>query len=313
MGNNLENGIKALALGQGFDLCGIASLASPPPYLDHFDGWLSKGYAGEMEYLKRQRDKRMDPQLVLPGAKSLICLGLIYNSNKPVSSEVPEQPWISRYAWGDDYHGVMSGKLAALEGAIRRTVPGQYQMHCYCDTGPVSEKAWAAMAGLGWQGKNTNLINQAKGSWFFIGEILTSLDLAADQPAADLCGTCTRCLDACPTQAFSGPYELNASRCISYLTIEKRGEIPEEFHAAIGQNLYGCDICQDVCPWNHTKITGNETAFQVRPENWSPDTGQLTNISDEAFSKRFKNSPLKRTKATGMRRNAKIVLKNQKA
>jgi epoxyqueuosine reductase len=183
-------------------------------------------------------------------------------------------------------------------------------MKSYCDTGPVSEKAWAAAAGLGWVGKHTNLINSEKGSWFFLSEIFTTLDLTPDQPAPDLCGSCRKCLDACPTGAFPEAYTLDATRCISYLTIEKRGEIPSEFHDAIGLNLYGCDICQDVCPWNHWKITGNEPAFKAREQNWNPDVEKLSNITDEEFSRLYNGSAIKRTKTEGMRRNARIVKTN---
>jgi epoxyqueuosine reductase len=307
----IESQIKSLALSHGFDLAGIASLSQAPENLKRYPEWLAAGYAGEMAYLERQKDKRLDPELVLPGAKSMICLGLIYNTDKPYSIDV-KQPWISRYAWGDDYHELIWAKLAKLEAAIRELIPGSFEMKSYCDTGPVSEKAWAAAAGLGWVGKHTNLINSEKGSWFFLSEILTTLELSPDQAAPDLCGTCRKCLDACPTGAFPEAYTLDATRCISYLTIEKRGPIPAEFHDAIGLNLYGCDICQDACPWNHWKITGNEPAFQAREQNWDPDVEKLANITDEEFSRLYNGSAIKRTKAEGMRRNAAIVKSNIK-
>jgi epoxyqueuosine reductase len=304
-----EQEIKSLALSHGFDLAGIASLSQAPENLKRYPEWLAAGYAGEMGYLERQKDKRLEPTLVLPGAKSMLCLGLIYNTDKPYSTEA-KQPWISRYAWGGDYHELIWGKLSKLEAAIRELVPGAFEMKSYCDTGPVSEKAWAAAAGLGWVGKHTNLINSEKGSWFFLSEIFTTLDLTPDQPAPDLCGSCRKCLDACPTGAFPEAYTLDATRCISYLTIEKRGEIPSEFHDAIGLNLYGCDICQDVCPWNHWKITGNEPAFKAREQNWNPDVEKLSNITDEEFSRLYNGSAIKRTKTEGMRRNARIVKTN---
>jgi epoxyqueuosine reductase len=306
---NPESAIKALALAQGFDLAGIASLSQLPSSLQRYPEWLAAGYAGEMAYLERQKDKRLDPSLVLPGAKSMLCLGLVYNTAQPYSTET-KQPSVSRYAWGDDYHGLIWAKLAKLEAALRAELGGAFEMKSYCDTGPVSEKAWAAAAGLGWVGKHTNLINQEKGSWFFLAEILTTLELQPDQPAPDLCGSCRKCLDACPTGAFPEAYTLDATRCISYLTIEKRGEIPREFHDAIGLNLYGCDICQDVCPWNHWKITGNEPAFQPRAANLAPDPEKLANIPDEEFSRLYNGSPMKRTKAAGLRRNAAIVKAN---
>ena len=305
-----EAKIKELALSQGFDLAGIASLSQAPENLKRYPEWLSAGYHGEMAYLERQKDKRLDPSLVLPGARSMICLGLIYNTGKPYSTEVPGQPWVSRYAWGDDYHDLIWAKLSKLEAALRAALPQSFEMKSYCDTGPVSEKAWAAAAGLGWVGKHTNLINQEKGSWFFLSEILTTLDLTPDQPAADLCGSCRKCLDACPTGAFPEAYTLDATRCISYLTIEKRGEIPADFHQAIGANLYGCDICQDVCPWNHWKITGHEAAFQARELNFDPEIDKLANIPDEEFSRLYNGSAIQRTKASGLRRNALIVKAN---
>jgi epoxyqueuosine reductase len=304
-----ESIIKSAAMDLGFSLAGIASLEQAPQSLQRYPQWLSAQYHGDMAYLERQAEKRMDPSLILPGAKSMVCLGLLYNTDKPYSTQAG-QPWVSRYAWGEDYHAVMETKLRALLQAMRQRMDTPFEAKHYCDTGPISEKAWAAAAGLGWIGKNTNLIHPQQGSWFFLGEILTSLELVADQPATDLCGSCRRCLDACPTGAFPEAYTLDARRCISYLTIEQRGEIPEEFHDAIGLNLYGCDICQDVCPWNHWKITGNEAAFQPRPENWNPDAAALANISDEEFSRLYNGSSMKRAKAKGLRRNAAIVKAN---
>jgi epoxyqueuosine reductase len=271
-----------------------------------------------MAWMERQAEKRLDPTQVLPGARSLICVGLVYNTDQPYSTDLfPMQGrvqsrtegnegkgWISRYAWGEDYHAVMARKLALLERALRTEIDGQASYRAYCDTGPVSEKVWAAAAGLGWQGKNTNLIHQGLGSWFFLGEILSTLDLAPDPPALDHCGTCTRCLDACPTQAFPRAYELDAGRCLSYMTIEKRGELPPEFLDALGANVYGCDICQDVCPWNRTRVLGGEAAFQPRPGLVAPPLAELQALDDAAFAARFKDSPVRRTKAAGLRRNA---------
>jgi epoxyqueuosine reductase len=305
----IESLIKAAALDQGFDLAGIASLDEAPLSLSRYPEWLAAGYQGEMAYLQRQAPKRLDPALILPGAKSMICLGLVYNTDKPYSVDT-RQPWVSRYAWGEDYHALLTTRLEALEVALRAAIPQAFQSKSYCDTGPISEKAWAAAAGLGWVGKHTNLINQTKGSWLFLSEILTTLELSPDSPAQDLCGSCRKCLDACPTGAFPEAYTLDARRCISYLTIEKRGDIAPEFHEAIGLNLYGCDICQDVCPWNHWKITGNEPAFRARPANWNPEIDKLANISDEEFSRLYNGSSIKRAKAHGIRRNAAIVKAN---
>jgi epoxyqueuosine reductase len=317
-----EEKIKRLAREAGFDLCGIASLASPPEALKGLTAWLDLGRHGDMAWMERQAEKRLDPDKVLPGARSLICVGLVYNTDQPYSTDVfpmagraqtrpqdgESKGWISRYAWGDDYHSVMGRKLAVLEQSLRTEIDGRAGYRSYCDTGPVSEKVWAAAAGLGWQGKNTNLINQELGSWFFLAEILSTLDLAPDPPAPDHCGTCTRCLDACPTQAFPKAYELDAGRCLSYLTIEKRGELPPELLASVGANVYGCDICQDVCPWNRTRVLGRETAFQARPGLVAPALPELEAMDDASFAARFKGSAMQRTKAAGLRRNAAAAL-----
>jgi epoxyqueuosine reductase len=313
-----EDKIKQLAREAGFDLCGIASLASPPPSLEHLVDWLAAGRQADMGWLDRQAEKRMDPEKVLPGVRSLICVGLVYNTDQPYSTDlfpmrgrVQTRPqgtegkgWISRYAWGEDYHRVMGRTLAALEQSLREEIDIQGDYRSYCDTGPISEKAWAAAAGLGWQGKHTNLINRELGSWVFLGEILTTLELNPDPPAQDHCGSCTRCLDACPTQAFPRAYELDAARCLSYLTIEKKGDLPPDLALSLGANTYGCDICQDVCPWNHARVLGHEAAFEPREGLVQPDLTVLAGLSDQAFADRFKDSAIRRTKAAGLRRNA---------
>lgn len=268
--------IKECALQVGFDLAGIAPLEAWRD-LEFSREWVERGYAGEMRYL--ENPKRDDPRLVLPGARSVICVGQIYNAPLPYSTETvtwdsglgtrvkgqrtaDEGPrgWISRYAWGRDYHETLRARLEELRGAIEALVPGK-ETRVYVDTGPVNERAFARLSGIGWTGKNTCLINQQKGSWFFLGVVLTNLALEPDLPAADRCGSCTRCIEACPTDALVEPYVMNASRCIAYLNIELRGSIPEEFRAAIGSNVFGCDICQDVCPWN-----GNQKS-EVRSQN----------------------------------------------
>lgn len=320
-----EDKIKQLAREAGFELCGIASLSSPPERLASIGPWLAKGRHAEMAWMERQAEKRLDPSKVLAGARSLICVGLLYNTDQAYSTDLfpmrgmeQTQPadregsgWISRYAWGEDYHRVMQRKLADLEQGLREEIDGQAAYRAYCDTGPISEKAWAAAAGLGWQGKNTNLINRDLGSWLFLGEILTSLELSPDPPALDHCGTCTRCLDACPTQAFPKAYELDAARCISYLTIEKRGDLPPDLSEKLGSNVYGCDICQDVCPWNHGRVLGHEAAFDPRPGLVNPDLAILEGLSDQAFSDRFKDSAIRRTKAAGLRRNAALAARKK--
>jgi len=267
----LASTIKRHALEVGFDLVGIA----PPSALKDLEflpQWVKKGFGGEIHYLADPR--REDPSRVLPSIKSIICVGLTYNTSHPYSTDVFEtakdgsvqplggtppkrvQPraWISRYAWGKDYHDLIRGKLEQLRVAVEKLTPN-VETRVYVDTGPVLERAFARLTGIGWMGKNTCLINEQKGSWFFLGVILTDLELKLDQPAPDRCGSCTRCLEACPTGALVEPYVMDASRCISYFTIELKGTIPEEFRKAIGKNIFGCDICQDVCPWNSRPLS----------------------------------------------------------
>ena len=306
----LEDQIKQAALDEGFDLAGLASLHTPPENLGRLDEWMQAGHAGDMEWLARQRDKRLDPSLVLQGARSMLCVGLIYNTDKPLSKDLPSQPWISRYAWGDDYHEIMDTMLERLEARLKAILGESLKTRRYSDTGPVSEKAWAAAAGLGWIGKHTNLINQQKGSWFFLGEILLDADLQPDPPGVDHCGSCRRCLDICPTDAFPQPYVLNAARCVSYLTIEKRGELEEWEAAGLGANLYGCDLCQDVCPWNQEAALSGLLAFSARPHNWNPDPQKLAAQDQQAFSAAHRKSPIKRAKLAGLKRNALAVSKN---
>jgi epoxyqueuosine reductase len=263
--------IKRRALEVGFDLVGIA----PPQALKDLEflpQWVKRGFGGEMRYLADAR--REDPRQVLPSVKSIICVGLIYNTPPPYSTDIahptegekglgsPGAPkgdtlpraWISRYAWGKDYHNVMRNKLEQLRMAVEKLALN-VETRVYVDTGPIIERAFARHAGIGWMGKNTCLINEQKGSWFFLGVILTSLVLELDLSAPDRCGSCTRCLEACPTGALVEPYVMDASRCISYFNIELQGAIPEEFRAAIGRNVFGCDICQDVCPWNNRPLS----------------------------------------------------------
>jgi len=263
--------IKQRALELGFDLVGIA----PPSALEDSEflpSWLKKGFGGEMRYLADPR--REDPRRVLPSVKSIICVGLIYNTPHPYSTDISDpteggevshsrnvpteeegsRAWISRYAWGKDYHDVMRRKLDQLRVAVEK-LARDVETRVYVDTGPLLERAFARLSGIGWIGKNTCLINEGKGSWFFLGVILTNLGLDLDLPAPDRCGSCTRCLEACPTGALVEPYVMDASRCISYLNIELKGIIPEEFRAAIGRNAFGCDICQDVCPWNNLPLS----------------------------------------------------------
>jgi epoxyqueuosine reductase len=323
-------GERARALG--FDACGIAP-AEKFPELEHFSDWLDRGYAGEMKYLADPR--RVDPRDSMPGVRSLIVCALNYNSDLPYSTEIenhanaagPARGWISRYAWGDDYHEVLWGKLNALTAEMRTHFPPSFEARAYADTGPVHERAAAKYAGLGWLAKNTLLINQSLGSWLFLGVVVTSLPLTpsmgADGPPPDRCGTCRRCLEACPTQAIVEPYVLDASRCISYLTIELRGAIPQVLREPMGRHVFGCDICQDVCPWNRKSPRTELAEFKPRafaglhaaPDEtlFLPDLLRIANLTQEQFRELFRGSPVKRTKWQGLLRNACIALGNQGA
>jgi epoxyqueuosine reductase len=305
---SLEQLIKAQASGLGFDLVGITSLG-PMETAGVFDDWVARGYAGEMSYLPRAAEKRRDSRLPVPGATSAIVVGMDYGGRAPSGP-------IARYARGDDYHDVMRDKLEELhdwlESELRCPVKGKP----YVDTGPILERDLARRAGLGWFGKNTNLVNPRIGSFFFIGALLLDLDLAPDVPfEADRCGTCTRCLDACPTAAFVEPRMLDATRCISYLTIELKGAIPDDLRPQIGTHIYGCDICQDVCPYN-VKFAQElrEPAFASRAHIGERDARSLARellaMDDEDFRTAFRNSPMKRAKRRGLARNAAVVLSN---
>jgi epoxyqueuosine reductase len=321
----------------GFDLCGVVR-AEKFPELARMPEWLERGYAGEMKYLADPR--RSDPQTAMPGIRSVIVGLLNYNTERPFSTD-PALPvddhkpsgWISRYAWGDDYHDVLRERLDALSGSLRERFAEPFEARAYVDTGPVQERVLAKYAGLGWLGKNTLLLNQMLGSLFFLGVILTTLDLeptlaANELPPPDLCGSCRRCLDACPTQAFVEPYVMDARKCISYLTIELRGAIPEELREPMGNHVFGCDICQDVCPWNRRapiatipqfqprafpskEIDDAETAFPLQDESlYLPRLEWLLGLSEAEFRELFRGSPVKRTKWRGLMRNACIALGN---
>ncbi len=309
--------IKASALSLGFDLSGIAPVQQFRE-LEYFPQWIAEARHGEMRYLESRDEagelKRIAIQIAAPWAKSVIVTALNYNTAQPYSTEFtdPTRGWISRYAWGQrDYHDVILPKLRSLEERIREAVPErEVRLWSYVDTGPVVERVLAQYAGIGWVGKNTCVINQQIGSWLFLGVILTSLELEADLPAPDRCGTCTRCLEACPTDAFIGPYKLDASKCISYLTIEKRGAIPEDLRSQMQNHVFGCDICQDVCPWNREAAISTNLEFQPREGLVNPSLEKLATISEEDFRNAFRGSPIKRAKRSGLRRNAVIALGN---
>ena len=305
---SLEGLIKAQAYGLGFDLVGIASLG-PMETSMAFDAWVGKGYAGEMEYLERGAEKRRDSRLPFPGARSAIVVGLDYGGREPPGP-------VARYARGDDYHDVMAERLNELHRWLRLRVGRPVAGKAYVDTGPILERDLARRAGLGWFGKNTNLVNARLGSFFFIGSLLVDLDLVADAPFdTDRCGTCTRCLDACPTGALVDARVLDATRCISYLTIELKGEIPDELREPMGSNIYGCDICQDVCPYNikfahdlRERVLAAREA--VRGKDARTLAQELIVMGDEEFRSAFRKSPMKRARRRGLARNAAVVLEN---
>ena len=309
--------IKSIAQQAGFDLCGIAPVRDFPE-LERFPEWIASGYAGEMKYLE-SRDKsgqlrRAAPlNAIFPWARSVIVCAVNYNTAHPYSTQVNDLGcgWISRYAWSrEDYHDSVLQRLREVESKLNENSGQQIETRCYVDTGPIVERVYAKYAGVGWLGKNTCLINQKIGSWLFLGVIITSLDLVPDLPAPDRCGTCTRCIDACPTNAFIAPHQLDSNKCIAYLTIEKRGSIPEELRAGMGRHVFGCDICQDVCPWNRKAPATDKPEFQPREGLVNPALGWLAEISEEEFREKFRSSPLKRAKRNGLRRNALIAIGN---
>ena len=299
---------KAHAYALGFDLVGITDLG-PAQTAPAFDEWIGAGYAGTMGYLERGAEKRRDSRRPLPGTTHAIVVGLDYGGREPAGP-------IARYARGDDYHEIMESKLRELHARLAKDAGRPVLGKPYVDTGPILERDLARRAGLGWFGKNTMLVNPTRGSFFFIGALVVDVELAMDAPfEADRCGTCTRCLDACPTDAFVAPRTLDATKCISYLTIELKGDIPDSMHAGIGEHLYGCDVCQDVCPWNAS------FARELRVPEFAPrdaiagkDTRTLARkllaMTQEEFSAAFKGSPMKRAKLRGLQRNAAVVLGN---
>ena len=307
--------IRNLAQECGFELAGVAS-AEPVDEREWYGEWAAAGYAGEMRYLTDHRAKvRDDPRNLLPSARSIICVGKLYHTEWPCSTQFsePERAWISRYAWGDDYHQHIRRGLEQLEGLLRARAAEPVESRICVDTAPLLERSYARLAGLGWIGRNTCLINQQSGSWFFLGELLTSLAIAPDSPPPDRCGTCTRCIDACPTAAIvPGPlgYTLDSRLCIAYLTIELRGPVPEELRTGIGRHVFGCDICQDVCPWNRRASTTGDAAYQ--PQHYAPDLDRLAAINEAEFREMFRHTPVSRARYSGFLRNVAIAMGNQR-
>lgn len=296
----------------GFDLAGVTA-ARPAPDFTRFRHWVDRGLAGEMRYLTDHRAGiRSHPEKLLPGVRSIVCVGMVYNGPEPLSTEFSdlERAWISRYAWGRDYHRVLRSRLESMARKMSAIEPFSWRV-CV-DTAPLLERSLASQAGLGWIGRNTCLINQKLGSWFFLGELLTTLELEPDSPPPDRCGTCTRCIDACPTEAIvpspDGRYELDARLCISYFTIELRGAIPEAYRDAVGAHVFGCDICQDVCPWNRRAAMADGEEF--RPRQFAPPLERLAALSEPEFREMFRDTPIPRAKYRGFLRNVAVAMGN---
>jgi epoxyqueuosine reductase len=309
--------IKSLARECGFELAGIAA-AAPVVDAGYYGRWVADGMAGEMGYLTdRRAGLREDPRLLLPSARSILCVGKLYNGPEPYSTEFEgeDRAWISRYAWGEDYHQVLRRGLERVVEGLRAAEAGPFEWKICVDTAPLLERAYARHAGLGWIGKNTCLINQAMGSWFFLGELLLSLEVEADVAPPDRCGSCRRCIEACPTEAIvrrgaaGGPeWALDARLCIAYFTIELRGEVAEEARAGIGRHVFGCDICQDVCPWNGRAPVTEEPAFAAA--HFAPPLEKLAALSEEEFREMFRGSPVARARYAGLLRNVAMAMGN---
>jgi epoxyqueuosine reductase len=291
----------------GFDSCRIAACSSPP-HANEFRIWLHDEAHGEMSYMERGEEKRCDPHKVLPGARAIVVLALNYFQGSRKTGDTPAAAGkIARYALGDDYHDLIASKLDKIDGFLRESGGRQ---KCYVDTGPVLERDYAAQAGIGWHGKSTMLIDEHLGTWFFLAEVLTTLELPPDEPVPDRCGTCERCIKACPTGAITAPHRLDARRCISYLTIELKSSIPLELRPLIGDRIFGCDDCLDACPWNRFAQVSRETAFFAHPSTVGIPLRDYLSLSDDNFRVLFRNSPIKRIKRRGFLRNVCVALGN---
>jgi len=303
----LKQRLLSFAREIGFDSCRIAACGSAP-HVHEFRNWLDEGGHGEMSYMERGEEKRCDPQKVLPGARSIVVLALNYFQGDPKAGDTPAATGkIARYARGDDYHDLVANKLDKIDEFLR-AFDGQQK--CYVDTGPVLERDHAAEAGIGWHGKSTMLIDERLGTWFFLAEVLTTLELPPDEPVPDRCGTCERCIKACPTGAITAPHRLDARRCISYLTIELKGSIPLDLRPLIADRIFGCDDCLDACPWNRFARVSREAAFFARPSTVGIPLRDYLGLSDEDFRSLFRNSPIKRIKRRGFLRNVCVALGN---
>jgi epoxyqueuosine reductase len=305
-----SSSLKAKARELGFDLCGI-SPADSFPELSFLGEWLDRGYGADMAWMARTRDRRADVRHVVPGARSVIVTGTLYNTDRPYSEEVPPQvARLSRYAWGDDYHVVIQSRLDALLAWMKSASAAPFEARAYVDAGPVQERVYAQYAGLGWIGKNTCVINREIGSWVFLGEIICTLPLEPDAEALEQCGSCTRCLDACPTGALVEPGVLDSARCLSYLTIELRSSIPEDQRISVGGHVYGCDICQEVCPYNQPAPTSIDTPWQPRAGLDLPRLVEMWRRPDGELRALVQGSAMTRAKLVGLRRNLAVAIGN---
>jgi len=301
--------VKRLATALGFDRCGIAR-AEPIGRADYVHRWLAWGRGGTMDYLHRHLDQRLDPAKIVHGAKSVIVVALSYHQVAPDRPADVPRGRVAMYAWGDDYHKVIKKKLFALADQLRKVIDEPFEAKACVDTAPLLEREAAAAAGVGWIGKNTLVMNEKNGSYLFLGALVTTLGLAAGAPGIDHCGTCTACLDACPTDAFPAPYEMDASRCISYLTIEHRDEIERQFHEPMGDWIFGCDVCQQVCPHNRSAAPTREPRFAIREPGPTPKLHEILNWTDTDYAANLQGSAIKRARLDMIQRNARIALSN---
>ena len=302
--SHYSESIKSKAKALGFLSCGISKADFLEEEAPRLEQWLNQNHHGEMAYMANHFDKRLDPRVLVPGAKSVVSLLLNYHTEEKQTDV--EAPKIASYAFGDDYHKVIKDKLKQLMSFIHQEI-GEVQGRVFVDSAPVMDKAWAAKSGLGWIGKNTNLISKKVGSFFFIAELILDLELEHDLPATDHCGSCTACIDACPTDALLAPYQIDGSKCISYVTIELKNEIPTDFQGKMDNWAFGCDVCQTVCPWNRFATPHSEPAFNPSDELLSLSKNEWEEMTQEVFSVIFKNSAIKRTKYEGLKRNIKFL------
>ncbi len=303
---HLKSEVVDLAAELGFDSCRVAR-CRPPAHAADFRDWLDEGAAGEMDWMERTAGKRCDPHTVLPGASSVVVLALNYWQGERPPDRPAARGRIARYAWGDDYHELISRRLDRIDAFLHERGGTQ---KCYVDTGPILERDFAAEAGVGWHGKSTMLLDARLGTWFFLAEILTTLEISPDSPQPARCGSCTRCITACPTGAITAPHRLDARRCISYLTIELKGAIPLDFRPLIGDRIFGCDDCLDACPWNRFAEVSRESAFAARTSTMGMALRDYLQLDDEDFRRLFRNSPIKRIKRRGFLRNVCVALGN---